>query len=474
MWKFLSRSLSLIFFIVVYNSCIDKTGNIIKEIKIGTHNNNELKIQIDVVTNADVKVIVEYWEDSIGSKEKISSVISKTGLSHSIILCNIIPETNYSFQMVTIKGTDSIRSKTYTFTSRKLPEWLQEQFKYSCTNLELLPSDFKNGFLLMNKRETPGIAYIVDYKGRLRWYHTVDGTGYKVVHFTKDTTIIGILGKNDEPTSYGSEILEVNLSGDTILYLKKGHGELKYSIHHEILKKNRNEIVTLFVDQKIIDLRGVGGVKKDTINGDGILIIDNTGKKLWKWSVFDVMDPLKDLQLLKTKKDWMHANSLNYDKDSNFIISFYNNGQIWKLDAKSGKVIWKYGKGGTIAMPAECNFSQAHAVHINPFGSMMFFDNGVEKKQSEVFAVKLDEAKQTATIDLHIKLPVEIYNERMGSAYIIGDSTVLCCCSKKHITVLSNRKGGLLWTLESAIPPYRVEFLKQEMLAPFLYSRNKN
>jgi outer membrane protein assembly factor BamB len=170
----------------------------------------------------------------------------------------------------------------------------------------------------------------------------------------------------------------------------------------------------------------------------------------------------------------MHANSLNYDKDSNYIISFYNNGQIWKLDSHTGKIMWKYGKGGTIAMPADAMFSQSHAVHVNPFGSMMFFDNGVEKKQSEVFSVKLDEAKQSAKIDMHFKLPVEVYNDRMGSAYMVGDSMILCCCSKKHITVLSNKKGELLWSLRSGMPPYRVQFLKHQLVAPYLQSAGEN
>ena len=322
--------------------------------------------------------------------------------------------------------------------------------------------------MLLNKRETPGVAYIVDHKGRLRWYHTVDGTGYKVVHFTKDNTVIGILGKNDEPTSYGSEILEVNLLGDTVMYLKKGQNDLKYSIHHEVLKKSSNEIVTLYVDQRIMDLTPIGGAKKDTINGDGILILDSTGKKLWQWSVFDVMDPLKDPQLLKTKNDWMHANSLNFDRDSNFIISFYNNGQIWKVDRNTGKIAWKFGKGGTMQMPAECDFSQAHAVHINKNGSLLFFDNGVEKKQSEVYAMKLDEVNNASAIDFHFKLPIDIYNERMGSAYMVGDSTVLCACSKRHITVLVNLKGEILWELKSGMPSYRVEFLKKGDLEPYL------
>ena len=458
----------LIFLLVVYAGCKTSGGNIIKEINIGLHNNNELKIQIDVQTTDKVKAFAEYWPDSIGEKGKFTSQVSNNGLNHSLVLGNIIPKTNYSFHIVTIDNGVKNISKTYTFQSRVLPMWLQDQFKYSCTAPELLPKEFKDGFLLINKREAPGIAYIVDTKGQLRWYHMVDGTGFKVVHFTKDTSIISILGKSDEPTSYGSEILEINLLGDTLLHLKKGQGDFQQTIHHEILKKSNNEIVTITLDTRVMDLSSIGGTTKDTINGDGILVMDRTGKKVWQWSIFDVVNPLSDTGILRTKKDWMHANSLNYDKDSNYLISFYNTGQIWKADAHSGKIIWKLGKGGNVEMPAECRFDQSHAVHINPQGSLMFFDNGVNNHLSEVYALKMDEAGKTSQLTLHIKLPAEIYNDRMGSAYMINDTTVLCCCSKKHITVLTDKKGVLLWTLDTAIPPYRVEFLKKEMVEPYI------
>ena len=164
----------------------------------------------------------------------------------------------------------------------------------------------------------------------------------------------------------------------------------------------------------------------------------------------------------------MHANSLNYDKDGNYLISFYNNGQIWKIDAHTGKVIWKFGKGGDVAMPAECNFTQAHAAHINQQGNLMFFDNGVEKNQSGVFAMKLDQANKTSKIDMHIQLPKQVFNGRMGSAYMINDTSVLVCCSKRHIMVLADRKGVLLWTMETAMPSYRAEFIKGDALAPYL------
>ena len=454
----------LIFFLTACR----QSGGPVREIHIGKHHNNVLQVQIDAETPDSAITFVRYWPDSAGEGKALVSPPGSRSLHHSMVLLNMIPSTKYSFRVVVQTSTGEVETKPVPFTSPGLPFWLTDQFKYSSDSLSLVPAVFKEGFMLINKRETPGVDYIVDYRGRIRWYHTVDGTGFKVTHFTRNGTIVSILGRNDEPTSYGSEILEINLEGDTLAYLKKGMGDLRFQIHHEILENDKGQFITLYVDRRIMDLRAAGGGATDTVNGDGIVILDRTGRRLWQWSVFDAVDPLKDPHITTTRRDWMHANSLNFDRDGNFLISFYNNGQIWKIDAHSGRVWWKFGKGGDFRMPEECKFSQAHAVHINRQGALMFFDNGVENRLSEVFAVRLDATAKTAAMDLHIRLPPDIYNDRMGSAYMITDSTVLCCSSKRKITVLVNRKGVLLWDMETAIPPYRVEFLQKAQVSPWL------
>lgn len=442
-------------------------AGVVTEIRVGLHDNNVLKIELNVTTSSPVTAYAEYWADSAGEGTLMRSPVAGQATEHRLVLCNILPSTDYSYRIVTGSGAGS-HGKVFHFRSQDLPFWLKEQFQAHLDSLHELPAVFRDGFMLMNKRETPGVAYMVDYLGRLRWYHMVDGTGIKVTHFTKDKTILSILGRNDEPTSYGSEILELNMQGDTVLHLRKGQGDFRYTIHHEILRNDQGALVTLFVDQRVLDLRKIGGTATDTVNGDGILVMDSTGRKIWQWSTFDAVDPYKDPKILQTRRDWMHANSLNYDRDSNYIISFYNNGQIWKIDAQTGKVLWKFGKGGNIPIPAGSSFSESHAVHINRFGSLMFFDNGVENHLSEVYSFNLDEKDNSAKQAIHIRLPAEIYNDRMGSAYMINDTSVLCCTSKRKVTVLANLKGTLLWTLNTAIPPYRVEFLKQEDLAAYL------
>lgn len=425
---------------------------------------------MDLVTTSPAEVFVEYWLGKGESTHRFISQVSKLGLTHSLVLCNVIADTSYSYDVVTIQDGKKNIGPTYDFQTAQLPMWLQNQFKSSCPSPESLPKEFKSGFMLLNKREAPGISYIIDYKGRIRWYQMVDGTGVKVTHFTADKTILSILGTKADSTSYGSQILEVNLLGDTITNLKKGDGDFNFTIHHEILRNNKHQLTTIFVDKRVMDLSSIGGGKKDTVTGDGIVVMDDKGKKISQWSVFDAMDPLKDPKLLTTRKDWMHANSLNFDKDGNYILSFYNTGQIWKIDVKTGAVIWKFGRGGTFTMPVDCDFTQAHAVHMNKFGSLMFFDNGIEKHLSEVFAVDLNEASNTVHVAINIKLPEKIYNDRMGSAYMVGDTTILCCSSKRHIAVLTNKTGTLLWTLDTAVPSYRIEFIPNEKMAPFISS----
>jgi len=466
-YGFLIKYAVLLIASISFWGCGDSGKIVLGEIHVGLHNNNELKIQLDVTTDKPADIYAEYWKAKDSRKKWLSAVAQHTS-NGRLVICNISPETDYAYRIIAKNKNANTISKVYTFKTNALPMFLQEQFKADTLKSVKTPKEFADGLMLINKRYAPGVAYLVDRKGAIRWYHMFGELGFKVLHFTKDHTLLSIMGGNDEPTSYGHEILELNLLGDTVLRLKKGQNDLPANIHHEVLKNEKGELVTIYVDKKVMDLRSIGGKEKDTVSGDGIIVMDKTGKKLWQWSVFSALDPLKDKNLLKTKKDWMHANSLNYDKDGNYLMSFYNNGQIWKIDAKNGKVLWKFGKGGTITKPAECDFTQAHAVHINQQDNLMFFDNGVEKQQSGVFALKIDEQKQTSKIDLHIKLPKEVFNGRMGSAYMINDTSILVCCSKRHIIVLTDRKGSLLWTMETAVPTYRAEFIRSKELAPYL------
>lgn len=349
-----------------------------------------------------------------------------------------------------------------------VPSRAQEGFLLDSAHMNEVPDVFKNGYILLSQRDEPGALYLLNAKGKVVWYHEVKGTGFKTAHFTADKTFLCILGSKEYATSYGNQVLEVSLEGDTLLHLQKGQGDFTTDAHHEVLLTPNDNIVMLSTVEKTFDLRSKGGGEADTVKSDGILVLDRKGRKVWEWTVFDALNPLDDSSILQTRKDWMHANSLSFDNDGHYLISFYNNGQIWKLNAKTGAVIWKFGRDGDFSFPDTAAFDMGHAVHRNESGDLMLFDNGVSKEQSQTLTFRLDENARTAAPVIQSPIPAYLFNDRMGSAYLAGPQHILQCCSKKNTVLLTDLQGTPLWRLRCAFIPYRAVFIPQSALPDFI------
>lgn len=464
--RMLPACLVAFFFSVVLIACQTGTGNI-REIVLSSPGNNVLTINANISCSEPVDVVVKYWREDDAS-HIFTSTVSTGKKQHVITLTNLRPATAYRYKILTTRGKEHSASNVYGFKTRALPFWLQDVFTVVTPQFENLPSEFRKGYIMLYQREVPGILYFVNYKGEIFWYHRVDNTGFKVAQFTERQSILSILGDGTYETSYGNQILELSLTGDTLLNLIKGTNDFTQTIHHEILLTPENNIVTITVEERVMDLSAVGGNKNDTIKTDGIIVLDRTGEKLWHWTVFDVLNPLKEKNILKEKKDWMHANSLTYTPDGNYLISFYNNGQLWKLNSKTGELIWKFGNGGDFklngAFPEQC-----HAVHYINDSTIMLFDNGTSAKTSQVYKISLDEKNKRGSVVLDLLLPKDVFNERMGSAYMTGESAMLICASKRNTVLLTKPDGTNLWQMHtSGISPYRVEFIQDERMKPYL------
>ncbi|WP_158267064.1 aryl-sulfate sulfotransferase [Chitinophaga niastensis] len=452
--------------LLLLQACGNNEGNI-TEIRLTSPGQNALKVRADIQCTDTVDAAVEYWQKG-HEQQRYTTPLSKHRLSHSIILTNLLPTQSYEYRVLTGHGNDLSKSKVYSFNTSDFPMWMKDMFSVICPDSSVLPASFKKGYVMVSRREDPGVLVLINAKGNIVWYHQVQGTGFKVARFTDNNTFLTLLGGPSYETSYGDEILELSLTGDTLLDLKKGQQDFKQTIHHEILLNPKNELVTLCVEERIVDLSSKGGTKKDTVKGDGILVLNRQGKQVWKWTVFDALNPLDDKNILKEKKDWMHANCVTFDKDGNYLISFYNNGQIWKIDAHTGKRLWTLGKSGDFDMPVEAIFDQAHGIHINDKGDLMFFDNGVSKKISRTLSFKINENEKKAQLVINTKLPPENYNERMGSSYLINDTTLLQCATKRNTVILTNLQGRFLWLLKTGMSSYRAAFIPAEKLAPYI------
>ena len=469
-WNIIQRMLPLVSMAAAFLWCLpacNSGGNDISEIHLAPQGQNALKVRVTVQCTDTVDATVEYWPKG-KEQQRSTAPLSTHQLRHTIVLTNLQPVQAYEYRILTGHGKTLYPSKVYSFTTNDFPVWMKDMFSVICPDSSVLPAAFRKGYVMVSRREDPGVLFLLNAKGEIVWYHQVSGTGFKVARFTDQHTFLALLGGPGYETSYGDQLLEVSLTGDTLLNLKKGQGDFKQTIHHEILLNPKNQLVTLCVEERIVDLRSKGGLEKDTVKGDGILVLDRQGKQVWKWTVFDALNPLDDKNISKEKRDWMHANCIAFDTDGNYLVSFYNNGQIWKIDARTGKRLWTFGKNGDFPLPDSALFDQAHAIHINAKGDLMFFDNGVSKKISRTLAFKLDENKRQAQLTLDTKLPPENYNERMGSSYLVNDSTLLQCATKRNTVILTDKSGRFLWLLRKGMSSYRASFIPAEDVASFV------
>jgi len=420
---------------------------------------NVLTQKINVTCKEKADLFIRYWEKE--NKTKVFSTPVSTGKKeHVFSLLYLKPAKAYEYEVAAKNDNyESSVSAVRSFRTKEMPMAIQEMVMPGEIQ-ETLPARFSKGFSLIARRDLPGQVYIIDARGNIVWYHTIKDAGFKVAHYTKESTILSIVAPLSYPTSYGDEMLEISLAGDTIFHLKKGEKGFDKTIHHEVFYNDAHQLVTLTLEKKVFDLSRVGGTKADTVTGDGILILDTKGNKIWSWSVFDVMNPTADPDILKNKTDWLHANGLSVDTDGNYLLSFYQSGQVWKINAKSGKLMWKIGRGGDFSFPKEeAMFYESHAVHRTANGELILFENGTNKKRSRVLAYNLDEPGRKVNVALSIELPLNLYSERMGSAYYVDNASILVCSSQAHSVSLLDKTGKKLWNVITGFIPYRAEFI---------------
>ncbi|MDB5014044.1 MAG: hypothetical protein JWQ25_2246, partial [Daejeonella sp.] len=329
--------------------------------------------------------------------------------------------------------------------------------------------ELKNKYFLTQILTEPGSVVIIDNKGEIVWYEPFQ-KGVKVSHWTSDKTVLCIVGPEKIPSSGGNEIVEIGLDGKVLTHLEKGKGDMDKLVHHEVRKDKDKNIYALTFVKKVVDLSAVKGQKQDTVQGDGIVIFNKKGKKIWEWSVLDHLDPLKDPNILKNKKDWVHGNALFRLDNGDFLMSFRDLNQVWKIHFKTGKVLWKFGEKGDFPLDSKLIFSSQHYIHPTKENNFMILDNGAKTHISRAMVFNLDEVNKIAKPVNVVALPAEYYTTAKGSAALFGEKKdkVLFCLTDPRAFLITDLKGKILWKVQVGGDPYRLE-----EISGFLYDNPK-
>ena len=270
-------------------------------------------------------------------------------------------------------------------------------------------SDAAPGDIFLSPRNKLGQAgpMILDNRGRLIWFHPLPAK-YEAFAFEAQryrgkpvlTWWQGIV--NNRGFGVGEDVI-YDSSYRQIATVKAGNG-YEADLHDFTLTPHGTALITAY-NPVHTNMSSVGGPTNGTVIDGVVQEIDvRTGLVLFEWHSLGNV-PLSDSYAKPASDglfDYFHVNSVALDSDGNLIVSARNTWAIYKINHRTGKIIWQLGgKHSSFEMGAGAQFAYQHDARRQPDGTITVFDNGADPKvhpQSRTLALRLDLRTMTASV----------------------------------------------------------------------------
>ena len=198
---------------------------------------------------------------------------------------------------------------------------------------------------------------------------------------------------------------------DAYRELKRVHGGNGYSLDlHEFLITDRDTALVAIYNTVTTDLTSTGGAANAQVV-EGIVqeIEIETGEVLFEWRSLDHVGV--DESYLSTPGatgsiDYFHLNAIDVDTDGNLLVSGRNTSTVYKLDRKTGEIIWRLGgMNSDFQMGPGATFNFQHDPRSHEDGTLTLFDNGASgpgtqdiEPMSRPMRLRLDTDAMTAAL----------------------------------------------------------------------------
>src|SRR3954468_2866541 len=236
--------------------------------------------------------------------------------------------------------------------------------------------------------------------------------------------------------------------------------------HEFLITSGGHALVTGYKHVPHRDLSAVGGGTDQTLLDSGVLEYDvKSGKLLKAWSA-DEHIPMADgyppanPQSPVAYDPW-HINSIDVDKNGNWLVSMRNTWAFYKINTSTGAIDWRVGgKHSDFAVPANVAFAFQHDVRWLPNGDISMFDNDccalqpqpggppkaappVHGSQSRGMEIKLDESAKTVSFVSENKL-YDLIAGTQGSRQVLANGNVFMGWGQQPFYSEFTKTGKLL------------------------------
>lgn len=393
-------------------------------VAIASDPDNALRYPVTVTATNECEVSVTYWPAAEPSRQRTSRAVATSGLTATPIVTFVKASTDYCFR-ININGR--AQEETYNFQTSSLPAGVP---KYNVTVSEQgTPTD---GYILQWQATNPGFITFCDMDANVVWYEKFD-QAIRMAHYNPGQGQMCVLtGFRDGVNSKNfqrlcDKIITLDLEGHRNVQWIASDENVPYP-HHDIKFTPAGELIMVCNTVKQFDLTEFGLAADAEVWGDGFTVITSGGTVTRKWNNFDELTPFNSNNVILEAgavKDFLHANSVNWDSDGNYYMTFNRLNQLWKIDAATGKVLYRVGPNGNVALDELGYASGLHAAEPLAPDKVLCYDNGSDRGYSRAIIYEIDPAAMSAKVTLSVPIPGEYSSTDRSNVQLVCGGTML-------------------------------------------------
>jgi hypothetical protein len=226
-------------------------------------------------------------------------------------------------------------------------------------------------------------------------------------------------------------------------------------LHEFVLTPQGTALFTCTPRLVNVDLRSIGGHRDAQVIESIIQEVDvRTGRLLLEWRSLDHIRPSESYLPPSRQYDYLHANSIDITADGNLLVSGRGTWSLFKLERRSGAVMWRLGgKRTNFDMDTGSQFAwQHHAIRVDG-RRITVFDNGSDGPQhtephSRALILDVDYAGRSVSLGHVYTHPKKLSAAAMGSVQALPNGHVFVGWGfGPHATEFA-RDGRLLTDME--------------------------
>ncbi len=240
---------------------------------------------------------------------------------------------------------------------------------------------------------------------------------------------------------------------------------------HELIIMSDNSYWLLAFDIREIDMSIIvnGGQTNASVIGCVIQHMDDSNNVLFEWNSWDHFEitdcDTNFVDLQGYIIDYVHANSISFDKEWNILLSSRYLNEITKIDKNNGDIIWRWGghHNQFSSLQGEDPFYGQHTIdHISSNDTYVLFDNGNfhDPPYSRGLEFELDEEEMTSSKLKAFRHDPDIFSPSMGGMQRLDNGNSVINWSKDPcIFTEFNEDQDVVfevYTVDSIFSSYRV------------------